>query len=582
MTQNAHLAWSRLVLGSLVAAGVRHAVVSPGSRSTPLALAALALAEAGSLALDVVVDERSAAFLALGRARVTGEPSLLVCTSGTAAAHYLAALVEAEQAGVPLVVLTADRPFEAAHAGSAQTIDQTRLFGAHARRFVELGAPDPAALPALPRLVAAAVHDATSAPAGPVHLNARFRKPLEPEGDGSSALDAEVARLLERGPPRRGRVERLADEAGLEVATRLLARAERPLVIAGPQPACAGHARALATFARALDAPVLAEATSQLRFGHAEGATVIGHFSALLRSRRLAPELWPDVAVEVGRTPTSAAWASLVSSLGAPRVVLTDDRRADPEGNAAVVLEGDLAPTLAALTHRLEPLRARAPFVERWRSLDRAVAALAREHAGGDALTEASTARAVVGALSRVEGRLVLGNSLPVRDVDAWCSPTAEPVEVVSQRGASGIDGLVAQAVGVAALGRPTALLLGDVSFLHDAGSLALTGRAPLPLAVVVVDNGGGRIFERLPVAGRVPEPSFERLFVTARPLDREALARAYGVAFARPTSASELERTLAAALASEAPTLIEVKVSPHDGAERARRLERAVDESVR
>jgi 2-succinyl-5-enolpyruvyl-6-hydroxy-3-cyclohexene-1-carboxylate synthase len=584
VSANEHLAWSRLVVGSLVAAGVRHAVVSPGSRSTPLALAALALSEAGALALDVVVDERTAAFLSLGRARATGEPSLLVCTSGTAAAHYLPALIEAEQAGVPLVVLTADRPFEAAHAGSAQTIEQTRLFGVYARRFVELGAPDGGALAGMPRLVSAAVHEALRAPAGPVHLNARFRKPLEPQGDGASPLDAEVARLLERGPPRRARATRLPSDAELDRLAAQLSQAERPLLVAGPQPAWAGHAQAAHTLARTLGAPLLAEATSQLRFGDPRGAIVVGHFSSLLRARRLARELAPDLVLELGRTPTSAAYAELVAGLEAPRVVLTDDGRADPEGNAALVLEADLAATLEALARRLGAPRPASRYAERWAALDRAVRTLCDALAGDDGLGEASTARAVVRALGRVGGRLVLGNSLPVRELDAWCSPSPEAVEIVSQRGASGIDGLVAQAVGVASLGRPTALLVGDVSFLHDAGSLALLDatRAHLPLALVVIDNGGGRIFERLPVASRVPEASFERLFVTARALDREALARAYGLAFARPTCPVELEVALARALTSGPPTLLEVKVEPHDGASRARRLERAMEESVR
>jgi 2-succinyl-5-enolpyruvyl-6-hydroxy-3-cyclohexene-1-carboxylate synthase len=353
VSANEHLAWSRLVVGSLVAAGVRHAVVSPGSRSTPLALAALALSEAGALALDVVVDERTAAFLSLGRARATGEPSLLVCTSGTAAAHYLPALIEAEQAGVPLVVLTADRPFEAAHAGSAQTIEQTRLFGVYARRFVELGAPDGGALAGMPRLVSAAVHEALRAPAGPVHLNARFRKPLEPQGDGASPLDAEVARLLERGPPRRARATRLPSDAELDRLAAQLSQAERPLLVAGPQPAWAGHAQAAHTLARTLGAPGARRGDEPAALRRPERERSSSDTSrrscAPGASRASSRPTWcSSSGARRPRPPTPSS----SRGLEAPRVVLTDDGRADPEGNAALVLEADLAATLEALAQQ--------------------------------------------------------------------------------------------------------------------------------------------------------------------------------------------------------------------------------------
>ncbi len=580
--------WARSLVRSLVHAGVRRVVLSPGSRSTPLALALLEREQAGQLALHVVIDERSAAFAALGAARVSGEPVALVCTSGTALTHYLPALVEASLVGLSLVVVSADRPLALQGCGSPQTIDQGHVFGRFVRGYFDVGAPLVGAEGALARKVAQAVALARGPTPGPVHLNAPFDKPLEPTPDELSVplheLDAQAGASLATASSKA-----LPSAEGLRAAAELLRAARRPLVVAGPLPMERGAQRthALVALARSLGAPVFAEATSQVRFAHAadtEGLVAISHMDALLRVPRVRDALQPDVVLELGLAPTSAAWASFRP--GARRVVLTPSGVIDPTNDAALVVQGDDVAALEALGAALGPalghsLAGEAGFAGWLRALDRVAAECARAQAEGDRLTEAGAALEAVRAAPQ-GSLLFVGNSLPARELDAWVTAAPLGLSVAHQRGASGIDGLVAGAVGSAwALGGPVTLVLGDVSLAHDAGSLTLLGDVRTPLVVMVVDNDGGRIFDRLPAASVVEPGAMRRLFHTPVHVDREALARAHRVAFERPTSRSELARALARAHERAGATLVEVRVEPTDSLARSRRLVASLERAL-
>ena len=563
-----NVAWAELLLASLRDAGCGDLVVSPGSRSTPLVLAAARL----GLACEVVIDERVAGFVALGRARATGRPTALVCTSGTAGAHYLPAVIEAAHARVPLVVLTADRPPELRGCAAPQTIDQQHLFGRFARGFVDLGLPDahPAALRGLRRRAAQMVALSLSPEPGPVHINVPARLPLE-RGASDDALEAAARAITVEPVPRAAAVRACATDEAMDELAALCRGAERGLIVAGPMPLGADRA-AVAALQRATGYPLAAEAGSQLRFGG--DAPVVDAFDLLLRAKAFCAAHRPELVLELGAPATSGAWARAGDWLrGARRVVIAPHGWNDPSSSAHLVVQADVGDTAARLAARLTPRAG--TWAEAWAAANRRARAwIDHAIAPGD---EHAAVRAAVGALP--DGALLmLGNSLPVRAVDTACAASSRRLDVIPQRGACGIDGLVAGAAGAAgAARRPTALLLGDVSFAHDVGGLAAARAASTPLAIVVIDNGGGRIFEQLPVASTPGAAELlERFFLTPPGLDVAAAAAAYGVATCATT---DVAADVAAALARPGATVVHVRVAPHSARDLERAAAAAIDE---
>jgi 2-succinyl-5-enolpyruvyl-6-hydroxy-3-cyclohexene-1-carboxylate synthase len=570
---NLHVDWARIFVRAAVSAGVTDAVLSPGSRSAPLAVA---LAREPRVRLHVVVDERSAAFFALGQARVTGRPSLLACTSGTAGAHYLPAVIEASQSFLPMLVVTADRPWELQDAAAPQTIDQTGLFGGFVRHHAELGLPDgaPSALRAVPRIAAQAVARALGPSPGPVHVNARFRKPLEPAAaPGPEPWAPLVEALLQWGAPEVYASAPAPAPSAIAALADRIARAERGLIVCGPAPLSqAGGRDAILALARRTGFPLLAEITSQIRHGgDRAGVLDCAAFDAVLRAPAIKAAPPPDLILQLGAPPTSSAYADLCASSPAiERVVVAPHGWNDPQGDASALVFADPGAVARALDGALpHRLTGRAPSAWSLR-LVRAGAraqAIAERAALEPPLSEGAIARALVASCP--EGAvLVVGNSTPVRDLDLFCPPSARALRVAHQRGASGIDGLVSGAAGAAsAAGGPAALLLGDLSLLHDLGGLALLAQASHPLVVVVVQNGGGRIFEQLPIAASVTPDLFERCFATPQQVRFEHAAAAFGVAYARAETREALDGALAAAWGRGGATLVEAVATPGEGA---------------
>ena len=592
-----NLPWAELFLGALQGAGADHLVVSPGSRSTPLVLAAARL----GLASHVLVDERAAGFFALGRARATGRPCVLVCTSGTAGAHYLPAVIEAAMARIPLIVVTADRPPELQDCGAPQTIDQSHLFGRFARGFCDLGIAEASAgaLRALRRRAAQMAARSRWPDPGPVHINAPARAPLEPSAapgpDEQRMID--LAREVAAEPlTRPAPVRATADDDAIADVAAACAAARRGLLVAGPAPlARAGEpdaSAAVLALARATGFPLLAEPTSQLRWtGRAVPAALCDAFDLALRAPAGAPNgraahgaahlAAPDLIVELGAPPTSGAWAAhLARHRGCTRIVVAPHGWLDPSSGAALLLHAEVGETCARLAARLGRGGPPGEWSEAWRAADRrARACLERamaaavDGAGAGQLGEHAAVRAAVDALP--DGALLLlGNSLPVRVAGAACPAAPRRIDVLCQRGACGIDGLVAAAAGSAsATGRPTAVVLGDVSFAHDLGGLAAARAAGAPLAVIVIDNGGGRIFEQLPVASAPGGAEvLERFFLTPPAIDVAAAAAAFGLPSARAADAASLAAAVRAALAAPGATVVHAPVAPHS----ARDVERA------
>jgi 2-succinyl-5-enolpyruvyl-6-hydroxy-3-cyclohexene-1-carboxylate synthase len=569
-----HTVFARIFARALVAAGVRRAVVSPGSRSTPLCLA---LAAEKELELEVVVDERAAAFVALGHARVTGMPSVLVCTSGTAGAHHHPAILEADRAGIPLITVTADRPVELAQAHASQTVEQTRMFGHHVRVALDLGLPSAASLSSAARVAAQAVATSLSPYPGPVHVNAPFRKPLEPTAEAADPAWAEAAeRALARGGPRVHASRARASDDAVEVVVRALECARRPILVAGPRWGVAGRSvtaaddallAAVSSLSRAAHVPVFAEATSGL-FGR--GVALDG--AALVEAGGLTGALAPDLVMSIGSPPVSPALSALTADA---HLVVAPAGFPDPLGVATELVHGDAADLFERVAARVGASPERHAYEERALSLHAAALRARLSAVDGPELSEPFAVRSLATALP-AGAVLAVGNSLVVRDLSDFGAGALAGVTVLHQRGVAGIDGLVAGAVGARAAtpsGTPVAVVLGDVSALHDVGALTMLPSVDAALVVVVVDNAGGRIFESLPVA-ELPGSSeaFERLFLTPPPPFLGAVARGLGLRYERVERRDALAEVLVAALAAPCATVVHVVVPPDDGRARRRR----------
>jgi 2-succinyl-5-enolpyruvyl-6-hydroxy-3-cyclohexene-1-carboxylate synthase len=562
--------WARLLFGTLQSAGVHDLFISPGSRSTAYAWQAL---HTEGLACHGVIDERCAGFAALGLARATGQPAALLCTSGSAAAHYLPALVEASLAFVPLVVITADRPFETQHAGVAQSIDQVKLYADHVRCYFELGQPESAwdALVGLRRIITQAVAVSRGLIPGPVHLNARARKPLEPlpAGPKPSELGARVSTLL-ASPLTRFSAPSEPDAQALREIAAVLRVARAGVIVLGPL-ACARKdlIEPLARLATALDFPILAEASSQVRFALSSHPLSCPQFGWLLALERFRQRHAPDLLLYVGASPTCPDLEPWALTSGAARYVLCEHGCPDALGNARAIVAGNVTQAVERLTKEVgsgahRPASGQRAFAQALVRAGRSCEVLVRaDLLQAPRLTEGAAVAAL--AVAMPDGaQWVIGNSLPIRDADAYVTHAAD-VAVLTQRGANGIDGLVSGAVG-SALGthRPTLLLLGDVSMAHDLGGLALARLVHTPLVVAVLDNEGGRIFDQLPVHALYrDQPALAPFWRTAPACELEHAARLFALQYSAPGSAAELSNAVRMGLRTNATTLLHLRVAP-------------------
>ncbi|MGA2015692.1 MAG: 2-succinyl-5-enolpyruvyl-6-hydroxy-3-cyclohexene-1-carboxylic-acid synthase [Opitutaceae bacterium] len=519
---NVNALWGSVMVETLVRSGVARAVISPGSRSTPLAFA---FARHPGIEAVPVLDERSAAFFALGMAKQDMRPVALLCTSGTAGANYLPAVVESHESGVPMIVITADRPPEMRDCASGQTIDQRGLYGAFVRFHHELAVPEASAalLRYLRQTCAHAVERSLAPLAGPVHLNAPFRDPLAPTDDGGAAGEFAAgvgweAFFCSVAPP--APVALVSEIPGISHSVH-------GLIVAGPlsDPDGAGHSAAVGEISRRLGWPVLADGLSPARNHAAAVPHLVTRYDAILRNPGAADSLRPEFVLCLGEWTTSKVLRAWIEASGAPVLFATErpDNRDSLHGPTRRVVV-----PLRALALGLPSADAPNGYERLWAGHEARVrASLDARLAAEESLVEPKAAW-LLGRHLPPRSSVFVANSMPVRDMEFVWPANDRGIRVLFNRGANGIDGTLSSALGAAHGAAPTVLLTGDLALLHDSNGFLISPKFKGSLTVVLINNQGSGIFEHLPVAqfGAV----FEEYFATPQEVDFARLCAAHGV----------------------------------------------------
>jgi 2-succinyl-5-enolpyruvyl-6-hydroxy-3-cyclohexene-1-carboxylate synthase len=581
---NRNTLWAQIFVDELARSGLQAVCIAPGSRSTPLTLA---FAAEPRIQVYSHIDERSAAFFALGLALAGQKPVAVVCTSGTATANFFPAVIEAHHAQVPLLVLTADRPHELRHSGANQTIDQVKLYGDQVRWFVDVALPEAnpptGSLRALRTLAGRAMAVAAGSPPGPVHLNFPFRKPLEPipvPGDGPDPATAKTAALAGRPAQQpttrfsRGVVSPTAGQ--IESLAAALRETPHGLIVCGPRCPAGVFPEAVTRLARLTGYPILADPLSGLRFGphleHADGF-ILGGYETFLPGWQARGWPAPQLVLRFGAMPTGKAIGDYLESLAECRSLAVDEHGlwSDASHHLTDFIWADPGLTCQQVAKRLEANQIRpldTGWVTTFRRAEQTCWATI-EQARTETFFEGEILADVIELLPP-EAILFVASSLPVRHLDQFGRPGTRPLRVLANRGASGIDGTISSALGAAAAtAAPLVLVTGDLAFYHDLNGLLALRRCGVKATIVLINNDGGGIFHRLPIAQF--EPPFTDLFLTPHGLDFEPAVRMFGAEYRRVTGRADFRGALQQSLGAATAHVIEV---PSDSAqyERLRR----------
>jgi len=528
--RNVNSLWASVAVETLARLGLQTAVICPGSRSTPLTYA---FARHSKIEALPILDERSAAFFALGCAKRQFRPVALVCTSGTAGANFYPAVIEAYESGVPLLLFTADRPPEMRDCASGQTIDQQKLFGKFVQHYSEMAVPvaSLAMLGYLRQTLVSGWSQAIAPHAGPVHFNCPFQDPLPPLPDGTTEplkQDFNEKKFFSRTLPPIPTI--LQAQA---IPSETWAQYERGVIIAGPVMSTPAHdyCQAVSELAQALGWPVLAEGLSPLRnYRHLNDA-LISTYDVVLRDPKQADSLVPDVVIQLGPLPISKILRQWLQKHQPQRWVVGEGQNLDPLHGPTRFLASSIKP-LAASFKNSDSTAATPRYLQQWLNYERAKRrALDNRLATETALVESK----IVWLLSQHLPEytpLFIANSMPVRDVEYFWPTNDRHISPAFSRGANGIDGTLSTAMGIAHHNRPTVLLTGDLAFLHDTNGLLNAKQLKGHLTVVVINNHGGGIFEMLPIAQVEPdsETYFEKYFAMPQSVNLFSLCKAYGV----------------------------------------------------
>jgi len=569
---NRNIIWAQIFIDQLAALGVRYACISPGSRSTPLTYV---LSKNRKIKSFINIDERSSAFFALGSAKATDKPVIIVTTSGTAVAELYPAIIEAYQQRTPLIICTADRPPELIGTGANQTINQYNLFKNHIRWFRDLGLPsiNENGFYHLQKIAMKAYQISLTEDRGPVHLNFPFRKPLEP----FSHTD-EISRKIYRLKPQKY----VSKKTGLtpngsqinKITRRLideLIKTDKGIIIAGP----VRHDRELIKSIKKLSAllkyPVFADGISQIRFSaNKKDKTILSNFNSILKSENFIKEHEPDVIIQFGRTPTSSVLESFLEETNADRYLINKyGDKFDPTRNAKTILAFEpkiFCKNLLSSIKQKKITRHKSSWLK-----DFIYAEEISEKVKAGIIEKAKFPNEpyVINEIFKTVpsgSNIFIGNSLPVRDLDNFVNSTAKRFNIFFNRGASGIDGVTSTAFGIALSKKPTVLITGDLSFLHDLNALSIAAKYLIPLIIIVINNNGGGIFESLPIAGKVKR--FKEYFITPHDLELAAIVKSFGINHQLITNRSQLQSHLIKGLNKNSPSVLEIQTNAARSAE--------------
>ncbi|GGA76460.1 2-succinyl-5-enolpyruvyl-6-hydroxy-3-cyclohexene-1-carboxylic-acid synthase [Ornithinibacillus halotolerans] len=554
--------------------GLTDVVISPGSRSTPLAMM---FAEHPQIKEWIVLDERSAAFFGLGLAKQTKRPVALLCSSGTAVANYFPAVVEAHQSRVPLIVLTADRPHELRDVGAPQAIDQIKLFGDYVKNFHEMALPEGTVemLNYVRTRAARSVSEALSGNPGPIHLNFPFREPLTPDLNLENIWGEplrEPYHIWHEGKKR-------LPEDFLNYFAEKLSIARRGLIVCGPQ-VDEELAEGITMLAETLGVPVLADPLSQIRTGSHSTKNIIEGYDAILRNEVIRASIKPDYILRFGAMPVSKAYLFYLKENQDVTQYVIEPHAGfrEPVGNPTEFIQADpvlfcsdlleVSPTLLSEEN---------DWLTKWKSYND----IAKSHltkTSDNTLTEGEAVKQLVDVIPH-NSSLYVGNSMAVRDVDTFLMTSSKKLTILANRGANGIDGMVSSGVGAAASGQPVTLLLGDLSFFHDMNGLLAAKQYKLNITILVVNNNGGGIFSFLPQAAN--EKHFEALFGTPLNIDFKKAVEMYDGNYHQPKTIHELKKALQLSYGELGLSVVEVKTDRTENLIWHRGLWRDIEEDI-
>ncbi len=550
--------WANLIVQELLRNQINQFVLSPGSRCTPLTAAVATEKQAASI---MHFDERGAAYFALGYARASSRPAVLVCTSGTAAANYYPAVVEASMDMLPLILLTADRPPELLQSGANQTIDQVNLYGNYVRFHCELPCPDEQVPPeSILTLVDQAVYRTVRSPAGPVHINCMFREPLAPlplPKDFSPYL-AGAQRWLNGNKPFTAYEKSIntVDDGRIEQIAKLLNETSKGLLVIGSLRSDADR-EAVHRLSQTLNWPVFVDIRSGLRLG-VKDSNIVSYFDQLLLSEKFST-IKLSTVMHFGGVPTSKRFELFLQQNQPKHYIHVAEHplRHDPNHRITTRVESDISRFCKTLLPFLN-IHEENIYLKKFKKADNAVGALIDRHIGDDpAISEPAVARIVSTHIATDNG-LFLGNSMPVRDMDMYADPSGSVVKVAANRGASGIDGNIAATAGfVHGAQAPATAVIGDLACLHDLNSLALLNQISNPLTLIVVNNNGGGIFSFLPVYEC--REIFEPFFATPHDLTFEKIAATFKLDYYQPRSKDAFASAYKTSLNSKRSAVIEI-----------------------
>lgn len=565
--------WGQLIVEELIRNEIDYFCISPGSRSTPLTVAAARHPKAKT---KIFYDERGAAFHALGYARAAGVPAVLICTSGTAAANYYPAIIEAAQENIPIIVLSADRPPELRNTGANQTIDQVGLFGVYAKWFFDLPCPEPLIKPEmLLTTIDQAVFQALSQPAGVAHLNCMFREPLAPLGEPANWVENIAKRWQENNKPytRHSRLETFPAMGELMQLADVIKSTQKGILSVGRLSSLA-DVEAVKKLAGLLNWPVFADITSGLRLN--SFPQHVPYFDAVLSSQTVADNLQPDTVLHIGYRMVSKKWSQYLERCLPENyiAVLPGDQKYDPTHQLSLRLSCDVSGFIDRITPQIQNTKPN-DYLRRWQLYSNNAAEVLQRHdkkLGG--IDEIAAVRLISTEINPGNG-LFLAASMPVRDMDVFGVPE-NSARVAANRGASGIDGTISSAAGFAqGLKKPVTLILGDLAFIHDLNGVVQIAENEYPLIVVVINNGGGGIFSFLPIAK--VEDVFESNFGTPHNYEFNSIADFAGLPYFCPGNMNEFRDTYCQLQSDGQSAIIEVKTEREANA----RLHRALNAEI-